>query len=182
MPACRRGSCTRATLPTKSGPSLRPVPSAGPRGHPAAPTRPEGGLSHLALYRTLGRPGGCCPTTSPCGRPSTSRPSSGSPLVSSGRWCTTSGHSCAWPKDGPRGPHGGRPRQLHPALAPRERALRRLQQSEAQEGVEAARGRVDTLEHLLALQVGPANEQDRTQVEALAEAVQEASGESVELA
>ena len=29
MPACRRGSCTRATLPTKSGPSLRPVPGAG---------------------------------------------------------------------------------------------------------------------------------------------------------
>jgi transposase len=41
---------------------------------------------------------------------------------------------------------------------------------------------VDTLGHLLALWVGPANEQDRTQVEALAEAVQEATGESVELA
>ena len=41
---------------------------------------------------------------------------------------------------------------------------------------------VDTLGHLLALRVGPANEQDRTQVQALAEAVQEATGESVELA
>ena len=41
---------------------------------------------------------------------------------------------------------------------------------------------VDTLGHLLALHVTPANEQDRAQVEALAEAVQEVTGESVELA
>jgi transposase len=41
---------------------------------------------------------------------------------------------------------------------------------------------VDTLGHLLALHVTPADEQDRAQVEALAEAVQEATGESVELA
>jgi transposase len=41
---------------------------------------------------------------------------------------------------------------------------------------------VDTLGHLLALHVTPANEQDREQVEVLAEAIQEATGESVELA
>ena len=41
---------------------------------------------------------------------------------------------------------------------------------------------VDTLGHLLALRVGPADEQVRSQVEALAEAVQAATGESVELA
>jgi transposase len=41
---------------------------------------------------------------------------------------------------------------------------------------------VDTLGHLLALHVTPANEQDREQVEELAEAVQEATGDSVELA
>jgi transposase len=41
---------------------------------------------------------------------------------------------------------------------------------------------VDTLGHLLALTVTPANEQDRAQVAALATAVQEATGESVELA
>jgi len=41
---------------------------------------------------------------------------------------------------------------------------------------------VDTLGHLLALVVTPANEQDRAQVEALAAAVQEATGEAVELA
>src|SRR3954468_2558927 len=41
---------------------------------------------------------------------------------------------------------------------------------------------VDTLGHLLALHVTPANQQDRAQVEELAEAVQEATGESVEVA
>src|SRR3954471_15308283 len=41
---------------------------------------------------------------------------------------------------------------------------------------------VDTLGHLLALRVTPANEQERAQVAALAEAVQEVTGESVELA
>lgn len=41
---------------------------------------------------------------------------------------------------------------------------------------------VDTLGHLLALRVTPATAQDRTQVEALAGSVQEATGESVELA
>jgi transposase len=41
---------------------------------------------------------------------------------------------------------------------------------------------VDTLGHLLALHVTPADEQERAQVEALAEAVQEVTGESVELA
>jgi hypothetical protein len=41
---------------------------------------------------------------------------------------------------------------------------------------------VDTLGHLLALHITTANEQDRVQVEALAVAVQEATGESVEIA
>ena len=41
---------------------------------------------------------------------------------------------------------------------------------------------VDTLGHLLALHVTPANEQDRAQVVTLCEAVQQATGESVELA
>ncbi len=40
---------------------------------------------------------------------------------------------------------------------------------------------VDTLGHLLALHVTPANEQDRAQVGVLAEAVQEATGDSVEV-
>jgi transposase len=41
---------------------------------------------------------------------------------------------------------------------------------------------VDTLGHLLALKVTAANEQDRAQVAALAQAVQEATGENVEIA
>ena len=41
---------------------------------------------------------------------------------------------------------------------------------------------VDTLGHLLALKVGPANEDDRTQVEALSEELQEATGENVKIA
>ena len=41
---------------------------------------------------------------------------------------------------------------------------------------------VDTLGHLLALHVTPANENDRTAVAALADAVQDATGESVDLA
>jgi transposase len=41
---------------------------------------------------------------------------------------------------------------------------------------------VDTLGHLLALHVTPADEQDRARVTELAEAVQEATGESVEVA
>ena len=42
--------------------------------------------------------------------------------------------------------------------------------------------RVDTLGHLLALQVTAANEQDRAQVQAMAEHVQQVTGESVEIA
>lgn len=41
---------------------------------------------------------------------------------------------------------------------------------------------VDMLGHLLALKVTPANEDDRTQVEALCEQVQEATGENIEVA
>ena len=41
---------------------------------------------------------------------------------------------------------------------------------------------VDTLGHLLALVVTPANEQERSQVDALAERVQQATGQNVELA
>ena len=45
-----------------------------------------------------------------------------------------------------------------------------------------AHAAVDTLGHLLALHVTPATEQDRAQVGVLAQAVQEATGQSVEVA
>jgi transposase len=70
------------------------------------------------------------------------------------------------------------------------RTLRSTPESGARAGYDGAKRKkgskvhaaVDTLGHLLALLVTPADEQDRKQVGELAEAVQEATGESVELA
>src|SRR5918992_1605037 len=76
------------------------------------------------------------------------------------------------------------PSSRAPRCAPRPRAVR------ARGGYDGAKRKkgskvhaaVDTLGHLLALRLGPADEQDRAQVEELARSVQEATGESVELA
>ncbi len=59
-----------------------------------------------------------------------------------------------------------------------------MQATTGQNDAKAARvhAAVDTLGNLLALLVTPANEQDRAQVGELAQAVQEATGQSVELA
>jgi transposase len=82
-------------------------------------------------------------------------------------------------------------RKPHPtAMVIDSRTLQSTPESGARAGYDGAKRRkgskvhaaVDTLGHLLALHVTPANEQDRTQVEQLAEAVQELTGESVELA
>lgn len=70
------------------------------------------------------------------------------------------------------------------------RTLRSTPESGARAGYDGAKRKkgskihiaVDTLGHLLAAHVTPASEQDRAQVAILAEAVQEASGDSVELA
>jgi transposase len=70
------------------------------------------------------------------------------------------------------------------------RTLRSTPESGARGGYDGAKRKkgskvhaaVDTLGHLLALRVTPADEQDRAQVEELARSVQEATGESVELA
>jgi transposase len=70
------------------------------------------------------------------------------------------------------------------------RTLRSTPQSGSRGGYDGAKRKkgskvhaaVDTLGNLLALRVSPANEQDRGRVGELAEAVQEATGESVELA
>ena len=70
------------------------------------------------------------------------------------------------------------------------RTLRSTPESGSRAGYDGAKRKkgskvhaaVDTLGHLLALRVTPATEQDREQVGALAEAVQKATGESVELA
>ena len=70
------------------------------------------------------------------------------------------------------------------------RTLRSTPESGARGGYDGAKRKkgskvhaaVDTLGHLLALRVTPTDEQDRAQVEELARSVQEATGESVELA
>jgi transposase len=70
------------------------------------------------------------------------------------------------------------------------RTLQSTPESGARAGYDGAKRRkgskvhaaVDTLGHLLALHVTPANEQDREQVDKLAEAVQQITGEHVELA
>ena len=70
------------------------------------------------------------------------------------------------------------------------RTLRSTPESGARGGYDGAKRKkgskvhaaVDTLGHLLALLVSPADEQDRAQISELAGAVQEATGESVELA
>jgi transposase len=70
------------------------------------------------------------------------------------------------------------------------RTLQSTPESGARAGYDGAKRRkgskvhiaVDTLGHLLALRVTPANEQERDQVGALAAAVQEVTGETVEIA
>jgi len=70
------------------------------------------------------------------------------------------------------------------------RTLQSTPESGARGGYDGAKRRkgskvhaaVDTLGHLLALHVTAADEQDRTQVEKLAEAVQEITGKNIELA
>jgi transposase len=82
-------------------------------------------------------------------------------------------------------------RQARPTAAVLDsRTLQSTPESGARAGYDGAKRRkgskvhmaVDTLGHLLALHVTPANEQDRAQVERLAAAVQETTGESVEIA
>jgi transposase len=76
------------------------------------------------------------------------------------------------------------------AMVVDSRTLQSTPESGARAGYDGAKRRkgskvhaaVDTLGHLLALHVTPANEQDREQVEKLAEAVQQITGEHVELA
>jgi transposase len=70
------------------------------------------------------------------------------------------------------------------------RTLQSMPESGARGGYDGAKRRkgskvhaaVDTLGHLMALHVTAADEQDRAQVEKLAEAVQQVTGENIELA
>ena len=70
------------------------------------------------------------------------------------------------------------------------RTLRSTPESGSRGGYDGHKGKkgskvhaaVDTLGHLLALRVSPANQDDRKQVEKLSEEIQEATGENIELA
>ncbi len=82
-------------------------------------------------------------------------------------------------------------RESHPTAAILDsRTLQSTPESGARAGFDGAKKRkgskvhiaVDTLGHLLALKVTPANEQDRAQVADLAQKIQAATGENVELA
>ena len=102
--------------------------------------------------------------------------------ASSRRWCTTCASCCAGRRA--RGPTRRRRSWTAPRCnsTPGERRT-----APATTGTSGARARkvhaaVDTLGHLLALLVTPADDQDRAQVGALAEAVQAATGETVEVA
>ena len=126
-------------------------------------------------------PGVTCPRTFPPGRWSTSRPAAGSPRDASRRSSTTSA------------PSSGSPTAATPeptAAVFDSRTLQSTPESGGRAGYDGAKRKkgskvhaaVDTLGHLLALHVTPADVQDRDRVAALAEAVQEATGDSVELA
>ena len=126
-------------------------------------------------------PGVTCPRTSRPGRRSTSRPAAGWPPAASRRSSTTSAPSSASPTAGDPEPT---------AAIFDSRTLQSTPESGGRAGYDGYKRRkgskvhmaVDTLGHLLALHVTPADEQDRDQVAVLAEAVQEVTGESVELA
>src|ERR671918_1337545 len=77
-----------------------------------------------------------------------------------------------------------------PAAILDSRTLRSTPESGPRGGYDGHKGKkgskvhaaVDTLGHLLALRVSPANEDDRKQVEKLSEEIQQATGENVEIA
>ena len=75
-----------------------------------------------------------------------------------------------------------RPRQPHDAVHPRERRHGPATTDTSGSKGSKVHAAVDTLGHLLALHVTPADVQDRHRVALLAEAVQEVTGDSVELA
>lgn len=88
--------------------------------------------------------------------------------------------SCGWMRaesESPRPPYSTAARS-----GPRRRAALGPVTTEKRKCGSKIHAAVDTLGHLLALHVTPADEQDREQVEVLAEAIQEATGKSVELA
>jgi transposase len=126
------------------------------------------------------RRGAGCPTTCHPGKPSTSRRSAGWRLASS-NWPTICGHCCVWPPD--VRPSRARPSSTAGPCAPQPESGERA----GYDGAKRKKGSkvhlaVDTLGHPLVLHVTPADADDRAQVGRLAQAVQAATGDSVDLA
>ena len=135
------------------------------------------GLRYVLRYGIAWR---AMPNDLPPGSPSINRGSAGWRQACSRRLRRICAPSCA----SPRGATRSRPRRSSTAApcARRQKAGR----APAMTGPSEKRGSklhiaVDTLGHLLALHVTPGNVDDRAEVGKLAAAVQEATGESVEL-
>ena len=185
MRACRTEDRTRPTFPTRSGPYLRPLPRPGsPRRAPAHP-RPARGLRRLAVDRE--------------GRRLEWRmlphdfPPWEAVYQQTQRWLAAGvfeamAHDlragcCGWPPAASRSPRR-RSSSIRTLRSTPEKSGARGGYYDGAKHKEGSKvhAAVDALGHLLALRVSPADEQDRAQVEELARSVQEATGESVELA
>lgn len=175
-PRAARG--THVTWPTMSVPSWRPTDAAA-RGRTVARAQPARGGSCAPTHR-----GGCCPRapTARCrpGTQSTSGRRAGPRPAPAGPSRGTGGRCCARLRAAPRSRRwrcwaGAR------AIAPRK--LRARQRRRAQEAPgDGGQLGVDALGQPLALTLTPADEQVRAQAGALAAAVQEATGDAVEVA
>jgi hypothetical protein len=113
-------------------------------------------------------PGATCHTTCHPGKPSTNKQEGGSQRESLRRWYTICVyHYCVIRREEPQSP-----RQPYSTLhSPRERGARGLRDGAKHKKGSKLHAAVDTLGHLLALFVTPANEQERAWVAELAEAL-----------
>lgn len=156
---------TQATFPTKSGRSSPRTWRSFERMRPSASTTLERSSMDCGGWFAQAHRGATCLTTRHPGRLYTSRRSGGFRRAFSRRWSTICAYCCAF-RRAERQSIGRRTRLAHPRLYYRERLSGRLR-SQAKEGFKGPRkvhAAVDTLGHLLALHVSPANEQERAHV------------------
>ena len=160
----------------------RPVPELDDaRGAATACTTCARSSTRCAGWCAPVRPGATCRAICRRGRRSTNKPDAGWLPGSSRRWPMTCGRCCAGPRAAPttrRRSFSTVPRGNRPPRAGIGRATM------ATNGARAARSISPSTRSGICwpLLVTPANAQDREQVAALAAAVQEATGETVELA
>lgn len=134
----------------------------------------------LRWLARAGPHGACCRQTFRPGRRCTSRRNAGCERGVSKPWFRICVRCCAWHRDGKVSPvrsFSTGVRCSRPARAVRARydGYKRKRESKVHMAV-------DTLGHLLAVHITPANEQERAQVQALAREVQLVTGQTVKLA